>query len=56
MKNEFNLDELVIIKSLVESYMKEREGLKKYDSHKFITELLESVLEKTQDEINEYMK
>ena len=52
MKKEFTTDELLMIRGVVKSYLKEREGLDKYEGHKAMKNDLEAILEKIECNIN----
>ena len=56
MKKEFTTDELLMIRGVVKSYLKEREGLDKYEGHKAMKKDLEAILEKINAEITEENK
>ena len=52
MKKEFTTDELLMIRGVIKSYLKEREGINKYEGHKAMKKDLEAFLEKIECNLN----
>ena len=51
MENEFRIEELLMIRGVVKSYLKEREGINKYEGHKAMKEDLETIIKKINKKI-----
>ena len=51
MENEFRIEELLMIRGVVKSYLKEREGINKYEGHKSMKEDLETIIKKINKKI-----
>lgn len=52
MENEFRIEELLMIRGVIKSYLKEREGLDKYKGHKAMKKDLEAILDKIECNLN----
>ena len=52
MENEFRIEELLMIRGVIKSYLKEREGLDEYEGHKSMKEDLETILDKIECNLN----
>ena len=51
MENEFRIEELLMIRGVIKSYLKEREGLDEYEGHKSMKEDLETIVKKINKKI-----
>ena len=52
MKKDFSTDEMLMIRGVVKSYLKEREGLDEYEGHKAMKKDLEAILDKIECNLN----
>ena len=52
MKKDFSTDEMLMIRGVVKSYLKAREGLDEYEGHKAMKKDLEAILDKIECNLN----
>ena len=52
MKKDFSTDEMLMIRGVIKSYLKERQGLDEYEGHKSMKEDLETILDKIECNLN----
>lgn len=51
MKKDFSTDEMLMIRGVIKSYLKEREGINKYEGHRSMKEDLETIIKKINKKI-----
>ena len=52
MKKDFTTNEMLMIRGVIKSYLKERQGLDDYEGHKAMKKDLEAILEKIECNLN----
>lgn len=52
MKKDFSTDEMLMIRGVIKSYLKERQGLDEYEGHKSMKKDLEAILDKIECNLN----
>lgn len=51
MENKFRIEELLMIRGVIKSYLKERQGLDEYEGHKAMKKDLETIIKKINKKI-----